>query len=69
MNKKPKTLAEATHNLNEAVHAFVVAFAAAMAPVLKHMQDEGLVDAKGRLTFKGKRLIRQGRKTGASREI
>ena len=70
MTKKyPKTLAEAHHDLAEAVHSYMTAMAAVLAPAIKHLQDEGLIDKKGRITFKGRRLIKQGRKTGASREV
>lgn len=59
---KPKTIAEAAENLSLAVRDLVVACAAAMAPVLKYLQDEGFVDKHGRLTAKGNAAVRERRR-------
>lgn len=62
MQNKPSTMAEASDNLRQAWADFVVALAAAMAPVLKKLQDEGLVDKHGRLTPKANAMIRERRR-------
>lgn len=56
--QKPKTMAEAYANLGKALHELAVSFAALAAEALVELQRKGYVDATGKLTAKGRKLLK-----------